>query len=60
LVERESGSGFNAAYQVEVDDEGCWKATPASYQGQPPPATGRLEACVDVWDITGIASLLDG
>ena len=58
LIETGSSATFGGAYDLKVDEEGCWVARPIPYEkaplaAQPPPA------CVDILDVTKISSFLD-
>jgi hypothetical protein len=58
LIETTSGDTIGGAYDLKVDEEGCWVARPIPY-GKAPPAEPAQPACVDILDVTKINSFLD-
>jgi hypothetical protein len=51
--------GFNAAYQVTVDSDGCWVARRVPYGHDENPPAEEQSACVDILDVTGLSGLFD-
>lgn len=52
LIATGASSGYGAAYELDVDDDGCWTAEPVRYGNSPLDSSQpALAACVDLTDI---------